>query len=356
MFLYIIIAVSSLVALMVIHELGHFLIARKFNVKVEEFGIGIPPRIIGKKIGETLYSLNLLPIGAFVKIYGEDEKIKDSRSFSEKSIFQRAMIILGGVIAFWIVAFLILSFIMATGTIVGIEDNVYAPDAQVMVTLVEENSPAQEAGIISGDLITRVDFNESEFLINKAGDLRIFLESYQPQEIDLFLTRGKENLSVLVVPLEQDNLIGVRLDRVVNKKYPLYQAPIQGLITTGRMTSFIVSTLGSITAKAVTGKPLPKEAQLIGPVAIVGEVFPEVLEKGLFDYLMIVVILSISLAIFNLLPIPALDGGRLLLLIIEKIKGSPINDKVEKSLIAFSFFILVGILILVTIYDVQRLL
>jgi regulator of sigma E protease len=350
------IAIFSLVALMVFHELGHFLIARKLNVKVEEFGIGIPPKLFSKKIGETVYSLNLLPIGAFVKLYGEDEKIKNERSFSEKSVLERALILLGGVIAFWVVAFVILTFIMATGVPVAIDDDIDAPDSQVMVTSIKENSPAQEAGIIPGDLITKVSFSETEALITKAGDLRIFLESFQPQEVNLFLVRGKESFDVLVVPSEQDNLIGVELGRIVNKKYPLYQAPIQGLIATGRMTSLIVSTLGNVAVGFVTKKSLPEGIQLAGPVAIVGEIFVGALEKGVFDYLMMIVVLSISLAIFNLLPIPALDGGRLLLLIIEKIKGSPINSNLEKGLVMISFFVLIGLLVLISFYDIQRIL
>jgi regulator of sigma E protease len=356
MFLYIIIAVSSLVALMVIHELGHFLIARKFNVKVEEFGIGIPPRIIGKKIGETLYSLNLLPIGAFVKIYGEDEKIKDPRSFSEKSIFQRAMIILGGVIAFWIVAFLILSFIASTGVPTVVADEEDYPLAQVMITRIQADSLAQSAGLIPGDIIKSIHFQESTFEISKAGELRNLIQKFEPNQLELTVNRGEQELKISIEPLTQERLIGVELSRVVNKKYPFYQAPIQGLLMTGRLTKLILVTLGDAGARLITRRSVPGEIQIAGPIAIVGEVFVGALEKGLFDYLMIVVILSISLAIFNLLPIPALDGGRLLLLIIEKIKGSPINAKVEKTLIAFSFFILVGILILVTIYDVQRLL
>ncbi len=354
MIIYIIIAIFSLIVLMVLHELGHFLVAKKYGVKVEEFGIGIPPRIFGKKIGETIYSINLLPIGAFVKIYGEDEKIKDKRSFSEKSIFQRAMILLGGVIAFWIVAFTILTFIMATGTPTAIDDDLYQPNAQVMVTEVFPNSLAQESGIVIGDVVKKISFQGSEIDVNKAGDVRGFVEKHQADEVNLLIGRGSEDIEVVVGPLEDDGLIGIGLVRTAIKKYPVYQAPVQGAIATVRLTYLITSTLKDVALKAFSGEPLPDEVKVAGPVAIVGEVFVGALEGGLFDYLMIVVILSISLAIFNLLPIPALDGGRLLLLIIEKIKGSPLNPKIEKGLIAISFFFLVGILILVTIYDIKR--
>ncbi len=107
------IALFSLIALMIIHEFGHFIIAKKFGVKVEEFGIGYPPRIFGKKFGETLYSVNLLPLGAFVKIYGEEADIDDYRSFSKLSIFKRVLIIIGGVVAFWIASIILFSVVFA---------------------------------------------------------------------------------------------------------------------------------------------------------------------------------------------------------------------------------------------------
>ncbi len=354
MLIYILIAIISLVFLMVIHELGHFLVAKKFNVKVEEFGIGIPPRIIGKKINETIYSLNLLPIGAFVKMYGEDEKVKDERSFSEKSILQRALILLGGVIAFWIAAFIILTIIMATGSPVAVDDDFHDPNAQVMIHSIIPESAANEAGLIPGDVIKSIGFNESQKTVNKSGDVREFIENYQINQVNLLIERGREEIELSVGPLDENMLMGVSLVRTSIKKYSFYEAPIQGAMATGRITYFIVSTLGDVAVKAVSGKPLPEEVKVAGPIAIVGDIFVGALEDGITEYLMIIVILSISLAIFNLLPIPALDGGRLLLLIIEKIKGSPLNPKLEKNLVAVSFLILLGIFVLVTIYDIQR--
>ncbi len=355
MFLYILIAIASLVILMVLHELGHFLIAKKYNVRVDEFGIGIPPRIIGKKIGETIYSLNLLPIGAFVKIHGEDEKIKDERSFSEKSIFQRMMILLGGVIAFWIVAFFVLTIIAIIGIPSSISDSAHAPEADVIITEVISDSPAREAGIMMGDIVKKIKSGDEEVLINKAGQVNEFLVNRQEDEIEISILREGEEININLEPDESD-MIGVKLARIDIKKYPIYQAPWEGLVLTGNMTYLVVSSLKDITFKAISGEPLPEGVKLAGPVAIVGEVFVGAIERGMMDYLLMIAILSISLAVFNLLPIPALDGGRIVLLIAEKIKGSPLNPKIEKGVIAFSFFILVGFLIFITIYDIQRLL
>ena len=150
MILTIIIAFISLVGLIVLHELGHFLLAKKFGVKVEEFGIGYPPRLFGKKIGETIYSLNLLPFGAFVKIYGQEERIDDSRSFSSKPFYQKALIVLGGVVVFWIVAAILLSIVMGTGVPSMIDDNQTGVlrDPKVQIISIAYGSPAEQAELI----------------------------------------------------------------------------------------------------------------------------------------------------------------------------------------------------------------
>src|SRR3989344_5493160 len=116
------IALASLIALMVIHEFGHFIIAKKFGVRVDEFGVGYPPRIFGKKFGQTLYSINLIPLGAFVKIFGEDQDIHDAKSFSGLAIWKRILIVLGGVIAFWIASIVIFSIAFLIGVSVPIGD------------------------------------------------------------------------------------------------------------------------------------------------------------------------------------------------------------------------------------------
>src|SRR4030042_6402817 len=118
----IIIVFISFVILVILHEFGHFILAKIFGVKVEEFGLGYPPRLLGKKFGETIYSINLLPLGGFVKIYGQEERIDNPRSFTTKPFWQRALIILGGIISFWVVSAILLSIVMAIGAPTAIED------------------------------------------------------------------------------------------------------------------------------------------------------------------------------------------------------------------------------------------
>lgn len=353
MIIYIIVSIVSLIILMVLHELGHFLVAKRFGVKVEEFGIGIPPRIFARKFGETVYSLNLLPIGAFVKIYGEDQKIEDKRSFSEKSIFQRALILLGGVFAFWIVAFVLLTFIAGMGIPTSVDDDIYSPDARVMILGVEEGFPAEIAGIKAGDVLITLSSKKEQIIIERVSDVREFLNQNQGEEVAVLVKRGNLEKELSMISLEEEGIMGVFLERTEIKKYVWYQAPIQGALMTGRITANVVYFLGSSVKRVILRESLPPGVRMAGPVGIVRDVLAGALQVGLMDYLQVMVMISISLAIFNLLPIPALDGGRLLFLIIEKIKGKPINPKLEQNLIVLSFMMLIGIFFLVTFYEIR---
>lgn len=352
MAIYIIISIISLLVLVALHELGHFLVAKKFGVKVEEFGIGIPPRIIAKKFGETVYSLNLLPIGAFVKIYGEDKEIKDERSFSEKTILQRALILLGGVVAFWVVAFVLLTVIMGLGFSVAISDDTPSPNARVMILGVEDGLPAAEAGMLSGDILIELSSDDREVEVERVSDVRSFLFDNRGSEVAALVERGDSNEELTIISHEDDGIMGVFIERTEIRKYPWYEAPFYGALMTGKMTTNVVYFLGSSAKRAIFGQPLPPGVQVAGPVGIVKDFFAGAIERGLVDYLQVMVMVSISLAIFNLIPIPALDGGRLLFLAIEKVKGSPINQKLEQNLIAGSFMMLLGLFLLVTFYDI----
>ncbi len=352
MAIYIIISIISLLVLVALHELGHFLVAKRFGVKVEEFGIGIPPRIFAKQFGETVYSLNLLPIGAFVKIYGEDNKIKDERSFSEKAIFQRALILLGGVVAFWVVAFMLLTAIVTLGFPVAIADDVDSPDARVMILGVEEGMPAATAGMTAGDIIVGLSSDTGDITVGRVSDVRSFLSENRGENVTALVERGSAFEELSIVSQEDDGVMGVFLERTEIRKYPWYQAPFQGAVMTGTITVNVVHFLGSSAKRAMFGEPLPPGVQVAGPVGIVRDFFAGALQRGLVDYLQVMVMISISLAIFNLIPIPALDGGRLLFLAIEKVKGSPISQRLEQNLIAASFIMLLGLFALVTFYDI----
>jgi regulator of sigma E protease len=352
MYLILIIAFLSLVGLIIIHELGHFLIAKKLGVKVEEFGLGFPPRIWAKKIGETLYSFNWIPFGGFVKIYGHEEPAKgDPRSFSERPFWQRSLIILGGVLVFWVVAAIILSVVMVIGAPTAIDDSATTglinPKVQIMA--VQKDSPAQAAGLQVGDIITGFD---------KVSEVQSFAEANKGKEIVLTIKRGADVFNVDMT-LRQDfgeneGAMGVALVRTDLKKYPWYIAPIKGIEATINMTYTIIVSWGMLLGSIFSGHGVPEGVQVTGIVGIF-QLFTEVGGLGVSYFLQFVAIIAVHLAIINSLPIPALDGGWFLFMVIEKVKGKPLNQILVQRTSAVFFFLLVGLMIWITIRDIIRI-
>lgn len=353
----ILIIVFSLLLLIFFHELGHFLFAKKYGVKVEEFGMGIPPRIFGKKVGETVYSINLLPLGGFVKLLGEDTKVDDERSFSTKPIYQRAIIIFAGVAAFFVIAFLIFSLYAAVGvrTPITEEEIVLYENSDVFVVNVIEDSPAKKAGIMPGDILLEIDNNP----IKKPSEAALLLEERKGEEIPIKMLRGKEESVFSIVPREEYNenegALGIAMVITASKKYPFYQTPIKGALMTGETTFSILSSIYEFVVSRITGEELPPGMRVGGPVAIV-QFGTGAFSRGFPDFLQFLGLITVSLAILNILPIPALDGGRLVFLAIEKVKGSPISEKMEYGLNAVFFFLLMGTLIVVTYSDIALIL
>lgn len=367
MILTIIIVFISLIVLLVLHEFGHFIIAKRFGVAVEEFGIGYPPRLFGKKIGETIYSLNLLPFGAFVRIRGEegegDTTLEDYRSFTGKSFWQRVLIILGGVLSFWIIAAILLSIVMGLGvpTIIGDEVNHNLVNPRVQIVAVAPGSPAETAGIKVGDTITSFNLkNKNEKLkIDKVKEVQELTEKYQGEEIILTIERGKEVFDVFLIPRvsppEGEGAMGVALVRTSIVSHPWWKAPLKGIQASVQLTGTIVVRLAQTFWNLLQGHGFPPGAQLMGPVGL-GSLMSQVAQMGVNYYLQFIAVISLYLAVFNILPIPALDGGKLLFLTIEKIKGSPVNQKIEQKVTAFFFTLLIALMVWVTIQDIQRLL
>jgi len=360
MILIILIAFFSLIGLIVLHELGHFILAKKFGVKVEEFGIGIPPRIFGKKIGETVYSINLIPVGAFVKLYGEEKDIKDPRSFSGKPIWQRTLIIIGGVVVFWVVAFILLSVVMALGVPTAVEDeaNHNLIDPKVQIIQVSANSPAEKAGIKIGDAIKELRIGGNELSVDKVKEVQDFTAFNLGEEITLTIQRGKETFETRLVPRvsppEGEGAMGVGLVRTAIVSYPWHQAPFQGILATANLTITIIQSWYLILKNIIIGEGMPPGAQIMGPVGIFG-LFTQMAQLGTNYFLRFIAVISIYLAVFNILPIPALDGGKLLFLGIEKIRRKPVPQEIEQKITAFFFFILIALIIFVTFKDIQRL-
>jgi regulator of sigma E protease len=365
MILTIIIALFSLVALMVFHEFGHFILAKKFGIRVEEFGIGYPPRIFGKKFKGTIYSINLIPFGAFVRILGESEKSKSPDSFSEKPFWQRALVILGGVVSFWLVSAVLLTIVMMLGvpTQIGDDESGNFINPKVQILAVAPRSPAELAGIKIGDTVIKIKNQKSlpagrqEKIknIDKVKELQDFISENKGEIVTLTIQRGKDIFDISVIPRisppADEGPLGVMLVRTALKSYPWYIAPIEGVKTTVSLTKIAAS--GWIQALIRLVERKPTGVQLMGPVGIFG-LFVQTSFLGASYFLQLIAVIAVFVALFNILPIPATDGGKLLFLIIEKIKGKPLNQKLVQNIELAFFSLLIILMIFVTFKDIQR--
>ncbi len=357
MVLTILIAFFSLIGLMTLHEFGHFIVAKRFGVKVEEFGIGYPPRIFGKKIGETLYSLNLLPFGAFVKMPGEIGQAADPRSFSSQAVWKRVLIAFAGVLSFWIMAAILFSIVFNLGTAVAVDDEASGlVNPKVQIASISVGSPAKLVGLEPGDTIKEMTIGEERLVINKIKEVQEFSNDKLGKEITLTIERGNEVFDVKVVPRISppagEGPLGVGLVRTAVKSFSWYQAPWQGLVTTVNMTGAIIQGYGQVIKNVVQGQPTGVE--LMGPVGVV-HLFTQASQMGVSYFLQFVGMVAIYIAIFNILPIPAVDGGKMLFLGIEAIRRRPISEKVEQNVTAVFFSLLLLLMVLVTIKDIARL-
>lgn len=348
MFFTIIIAFISLIGLLVLHEFGHFILAKRFGVKVEEFGIGYPPRLFGKKIGETIYSINLLPFGAFIRVPGEIERVDDHRAFSSQPIGKRALIMLGGVVSFWLMAAVIFSVVFTMGAplAVGDEDS-SAVSPSVQIAAISSGSPAQTAGIKPGDTIKG---------FNKVREVQEFTEINKGQKIVLTIQRGRDVFDVTLVPRlsppSGQGPLGVALVRMAIKSYAWWQSPWQGILQTWQMTFAIIGGYSQALQNIFQG--VPAGIQLTGPVGIF-QLLTQASQLGISYFLNFIGLIVIYLAIFNILPIPATDGGKLLFLTIEAVRKKPVSPKIEQNITTAFFLAMIGLMVWVTIKDITRI-
>lgn len=347
-----IVAFFSLIGLVVLHELGHFLMAKKFGVRVEEFGIGLPPRLIGKRVGETLYSLNLLPLGAFVKLTGEEGGSQDPRSFNQRSLLQRALIVGAGIAAFWVIAFLIfLALALTTGMPSSVSDETDGriQNPQVRVLGIAPASPAKETGLRVGDRVKGFD---------KISEFQSFIEQNKGKEITLEIVRQKENLAIPIVPRIEppagQGPLGIQLVRTGNIQYSWHEAPGAALQKTAGLTFDIAKSLAATLQGLFGGRGLPQGVDVVGPIGIL-DLLRNSFAFGIGHFFSFLAVLSVYLALFNALPIPAVDGGRLFFLGIEAVRQKPMAENIERRINAFFFMLLITFMIWVTIKDITRL-
>lgn len=347
----IILFIAVLAILILSHEFGHFIVAKKTGVRVDEFGFGFPPRLFKFKKGETVYSINLFPFGGFVKIYGEEgQKVDDIASFASKSSGIKAIIIAAGVLFNLILAW----FLITSGYILGtpvsssaVPQGAEIKDIKIIILQIQESTPAQSIGLRMGDQL--VGFNTVK-------EVQDFINQNKGQEIEIRYKRGKDIFVASAVPSvspeKGKGALGIIMDEVGIIKLPWYKSIWEGLKTTYELTIIISKALFSFISDAVKG--MAGLEKVMGPVGIVGTT-GTVAKLG-FSYLLnFIALLSINLAIVNILPFPALDGGRLLFLLIEKIKGSPLNQRFSNISHTIGLILLLLLMLAITYKDVLRL-
>lgn len=337
------------------HELGHFLMAKCFGVGVEEFGFGIPPRLFGRKIKGTTYSLNLLPIGGFVKLRGDEaDNLQNSSgeilglasgdSLAVKSKPKRALIMLAGVFGNLFLAWLIFCILFTNGF----------PrfSKSVRVELVAEDSPAQLAAIKPGDLILSVAGSSvedsqtfSKVIREKTGQevsLSVQSANQAPREVTLIPRKD---------PPSGQGPTGVKVSHIYYEQKSWFAAPYFATLELGKSVRDIYSSLGQMIVNVFTRQEAPQVTGIVGLYNLTGEVAP----LGWQIFLQFVAIISLNLFLFNLLPIPALDGGRLLFIGVEMIFGKVRAQRWETPANNIGFTLLILLFVLITFQDLFRL-
>lgn len=357
--LTILLFIGILALLIVAHEWGHFIVARKSGIRVDEFGFGFPPKMLSVKRGQTEYSLNLIPLGGFVKIHGEDGEAQgDADSFASRSVPTRIAVVLAGVTMNFALAAVLLSFGFWYGLpqVVDEQTGYDVRNAKVTILQIAPGSPASQAGIKIGDAIVGASFSGTSEDISEVKAAQEYINAHRGQEFTMVLERGSERLEKQVIPRievpPQEGALGVVLEKTGIVSYPWYLAIKEGVMATGEMTWTFLKTFYTIIAHLVTEGKLV--ADIAGPVGI-GALTYQVTQLGFSYIIQFAAILCINLAIINSLPFPALDGGRFIFLLIEGIKGSPVSRRFEYVVHATGFALLILLMVVVTARDIAKL-
>lgn len=417
----VVIGILILMLLVVAHEFGHFIMARRNGVTVKEFGIGFPPRAIawvkkpvevekdGKKVTvekwvkipkkdwgkpqkSLVLSLNFLPIGGFCSMDGESDADTKKGTLGAASFWQKTKILFGGVLMNWLVAAVLLTVLAFTGMPQFIKGQFYLKnDAKVTgggVSVVDviEGSPAEKAGFMPGDQIIAIadeqimtpsdvtDYNSAH-----AGETVKYtvLRNSNPEKDDIQCIKapcgsGEQELDVKLNPAEAEYTLGVQMSFGQTFVRSTWSAPIVGIGTTLQLTGETFKSLGQLVWGLVSGvvsqfsfdSSVRESGQaaigsagdsVSGPVGIIGVMFPAFASSGLANLTFLAALISVSLACMNVLPIPALDGGRWLMIAISRVRGKKLKKETEEKIVSTAFLIIIALAVLITILDIIKL-
>ena len=375
MLVTIIIFILVLSVIVFVHEIGHFYTARKLGVKVEEFGLGLPPRIFGiykingrfqfvwwrkalEKDSPTVYSLNIFPIGGFVKIKGEGgEEAASPDSFANKAVWKRSVMIAAGVIMNVILCMVLLAvgfgFGMPSALGDKLDSRAVISNKNIQIIEVVPDSRAQEAGLRAGDSIVSIGGQK----FSDIRELNSYLSSNENQELSVIISRGQKEITkpikVEKYYFEDREIIGfgISLIETAIVRYPWYLAISKGVIATFIWLAAIVIAFATVIKNLLVGVPVGVE--VAGPVGI-AVLTGQAVNLGWIYLLQFTALLSLNLAIINILPFPALDGGRLLFLAIEKIRGRAVKQEWENLIHNIGFILLMVLILFVTFGDVAK--
>lgn len=355
-----------LAVLVLVHEFGHFLFAKKFGIRVDEFGLGFPPKIWGRKYGETEYTLNWIPFGGFVRIFGENPD-SDSlqgpdakRAMVNKPRWQQAIVLFGGILFNFIFAWILISFAFFSGVPASREDyaeyNQHITDTRIAITQVNSSSPAEKSGIKAGDSILKITAG-SIIVEGDALTIAVIKDTLtrSGNPVEMHLRRGGADTSVTVIPekgiIEGKYGIGIAMEDVGTLELPAHLAVYEGGKFTLHMIAGVATGLWDLIAGIAKGKP--DLSSISGPVGIAGLV-GDAAKLGITYLFMFTALISINLGVINLVPFPALDGGRLFVLLIEAIRRKPLQPRVINRMNTIGFVILLAIMLLVTFKDLFK--
>jgi regulator of sigma E protease len=364
------------------HEFGHFIVARKNGIQVDEFGFGFPPRLLGvrkiqyagkkkwqiiwskRELAETLehehvgtiYSINLIPLGGFVKIKGEngsEPDANDADSFFSKKTWQKVVVISAGVV----MNFLLASILLGVGYMVGmpqIGEDYAGPDSKLQVIQVVPGMPADKVGIKTGAILLELSGSTEKLTSPNVVNFREFVNNHKNEDLFLrYSQEGKEYSATLrpqVFAGSDRAGFGVGIANIGTIRYPWYRALYEGVLTAASYLGMIFSGLWTLVSQLFAGKSL--EGQVAGPVGV-AVMTGEAARLGIVYLLQFTALLSLNLAAVNILPIPALDGGRLLFILLSRITKKEIPPRTEQFIHAVGFALLMALVIFITFKDVQ---
>ncbi|MGB4957375.1 MAG: M50 family metallopeptidase [Candidatus Saccharimonas sp.] len=378
----IIIGVIVLTLLVVAHELGHALVARRYGTVVEEFGIGFPPKAWSKKVKKSFlgdnveFSINWLPLGGFVKMQGEHDTDTKKGDYGAMTFWQKTQVLLAGVVVNWVLAGVLISLLALVGLPKILPNQFYLPqDATITrqpveLAAIQKDLPAAKAGLQQGDQILKLSVHE----VTTPESLSELAKEYKGQRVPITYKRGG---------VEQVATVHLRADNSDKQGYfgaspaqpelihATWSAPIVGFGTTAQITWLTFESLGQLLGNTVSGLVLKLNpashvqteanerlasagSSVAGPVAIFGIIFPAAEKAGFSYVLMIAAVISLTLAVMNILPIPALDGGRWAVTAIYKVLKKPLTPETEEKIHGTGFLVLMMLVVVITVLDVGK--